>query len=140
MSLLKSCQFTISENLAIHFNSNHKTQFCQTHNSSITVNNHPRISPLNNKIKAVMSTKSAAVDQSSNVTESMKNLLFVEMGVGYDQHGFVFFLNPVNFVIVMFKIWDGCILLMVEMQARYYQSRNASLPGCYFFQFYPCFS
>ncbi|CAO2842365.1 unnamed protein product [Amaranthus hypochondriacus] len=87
MSLLKSCQFTISENLAIHFNPNHKTQFCETHNSSITVNNLSRISRLNNKIKAVMSTKSATVDQSSNVTESMKNLLFVEMGVGYDQHG-----------------------------------------------------
>ncbi|KAL2930834.1 Quinohemoprotein alcohol dehydrogenase [Bienertia sinuspersici] len=28
-----------------------------------------------------------ASDQSSKATESMKNLLFVEMGVGYDQHG-----------------------------------------------------
>ncbi|XP_056686147.1 uncharacterized protein [Spinacia oleracea] len=46
-------------------------------------NINPRI-PRPSRIKAVMSLSTEAADQSA---KSMKNLLFVEMGVGYDQHG-----------------------------------------------------
>ncbi|XP_057247262.1 uncharacterized protein LOC104900570 isoform X2 [Beta vulgaris subsp. vulgaris] len=71
---------------------NFKTQkLVQTHNKikSLLIynpnfNKLPRISRPS-KIKAAIAME-GATDQSGK-TESMKNLLFVEMGVGYDQHG-----------------------------------------------------
>lgn len=82
-SLLNSCQ--ISFNPSSHNPPNKHNFIFQIHNKiSITKNKSNKVSkvPRNSrptKIKAVMSMEA--------VTESMKNLLFVEMGVGYDQHG-----------------------------------------------------
>lgn len=80
--------------------------------------------PLTVVTASSMASEQSSVKSIKSVPDSSIKLLFVEMGVGYDQHGYNLFLSrSLSFFALCF---------LIEKQAGYYISSNAGLSRCHF--------
>lgn len=83
--------------------------------------------------------------QSKEDSPSMK-LLFVEMGVGYDQHGYLCYLlnlideSSIGFPDIDIFTYINKVKLLCTTKSRHYGCGNEGLQRCYLFEFYSCFS
>lgn len=161
-----SSRFTAYQSVILHaskiYPSNSPTSFLSFINrSSLQV---PRFSRLwKSKITAMETQQSGTAVFSSDSSSAPMKLLFVEMGVGYDQHGCVvicpFLLNSLSsffFNLRWIPIKDFSVLnprklqlwllnslfngVKLYLQPRYYSCGNAGMQGCHLFQFDSCIS